>query len=67
MAGWKKRGWVRIEGGKKRPVKNVELWQELDALVARHSISYHHVRGHSGHIENERCDQMAVAASHQYE
>lgn len=63
MAGWKKKGWVRMEGGKKKPVKNVELWQELDQLVARHHISYHHVRGHSGHPENERCDVMAVEAS----
>lgn len=63
MAGWKKKGWVRVEGGKKKPVKNVELWQELDQLVARHQISFHHVRGHSGHPENERCDVMAVEAS----
>ena len=66
MAGWKKKGWVRIEGGKRKPVKNVELWQQLDELVARHKLTYHHVRGHSGHIENERCDQMAVAASQKY-
>ena len=66
MAGWKARGWMRLEGNKKKPVKNVEQWQELDTLVAQHSISYHHVRGHSGHIENERCDQMAVAASLEY-
>ena len=66
MAGWKKKGWMRTEGGKKKPVKNVELWQELDRLVAQHSITYHHVRGHSGHPENERCDQMAVEASQQY-
>ena len=63
MAGWKKKGWVRVEGGQKKPVKNVELWQELDQLVARHQISFHHVRGHSGHPENERCDVMAVEAS----
>ncbi len=67
MPNWKARGWVRMEGGKRKPVKNVELWQQLDALVVQHAISYHHVRGHSGHIENERCDQMAVAASMQYQ
>lgn len=67
MAGWKARGWMRIEGSKKKPVKNVEQWQQLDTLVGQHSISYHHVRGHSGHIENERCDQMAVAASLKYQ
>jgi ribonuclease HI len=65
MSGWKKKGWMRMEGGKKKPVKNVELWQELDQLVARHQLSYHHVRGHSGHPENERCDVMAVEASQQ--
>lgn len=63
MPGWKKRGWVRIEGGQKKPVKNVELWQQLDALIVKHQLTYHHVRGHSGHPENERCDQLAVAAS----
>ncbi len=66
MAGWKSRGWMRLEGSKKRPVKNVEQWQELDRLIQLHSISYHYVPGHSGHIENERCDEMAVAASQQY-
>lgn len=63
MAGWKRNGWVRKEGGKSKPVKNVELWKELDALVTKHDISYHHVKGHSGHPENERCDQMAVEAA----
>lgn len=63
MKGWKKNGWMRKEGGKKKPVKNVELWQELDVLIAKHQISYNHVKGHSGHPENERCDQMAVEAS----
>ena len=66
MAGWKKKGWVRMEGGRKKPVKNVELWQELDKLVTLHQISYHHVKGHSGHPENERCDEMAVEASQNY-
>lgn len=67
MAGWKARGWVRMEGRKKMPVKNVEQWKQLDELIAKHAMSYHHVRGHSGHIENERCDEMAVAASMQYQ
>lgn len=64
--GWKRNGWNRMERGKKKPIKNVELWRELDALVHQHELSYHHVRGHSGHPENERCDQMAVAASENY-
>lgn len=63
MKGWKRNGWMRKEGGKSKPVKNVELWQELDLLVSLHKITYHHVRGHSGHPENERCDVMAVEAS----
>lgn len=67
MAGWKSRGWMRMEGRKKMPVKNVEQWKQLDQLISLHAMSYHHVRGHSGHIENERCDEMAVAASMEYQ
>ncbi len=67
MAGWKSRGWMRLEGKKKVPVKNVEHWKQLDQLVTLHSISFHHVKGHAGHPENERCDEMAVAASQQYQ
>lgn len=66
MAGWKKNGWRRKSGSKWEPVKNVELWQELDELIVIHDISYHHVKGHSGHPENERCDELAVAAASQY-
>lgn len=66
MSGWKKKGWVRLEGGRPKPIKNVEIWQELDRLIALHNMTYHHVRGHSGHPENERCDVMAVEASQNY-
>jgi ribonuclease HI len=55
--GWKRRGWRRKEG----PVMNVELWQELDRLRAIHQVKAEWVRGHVGHAENERCDQLAVA------
>jgi ribonuclease HI len=65
VQGWKRNGWMRKEKGKLKPVKNVELWKELDQLVTKHQIEFHHVRGHSGHPENERCDEMAVAASKQ--
>ncbi len=58
LPGWKRRGWKR-EG---KPIKNLELWRRLDELAARHKLRFTHVRGHSGHPENERCDQMAVAA-----
>jgi len=59
MAGWKAKGW-RTAG--KKPVKNIELWKRLDELMSKHEVSFHWVRGHSGHPENERCDQLAVAA-----
>lgn len=62
MKGWKKNGWKRREGGKLKPVKNCELWQELDRLLEVHEVVYEHVKGHSGHEENERCDRLAVAA-----
>ncbi len=62
MAKWKKNGWKRREKSRLVPVKNVELWQRLDQLVQRHEVKYTRVAGHSGHPENERCDQLAVAA-----
>ncbi|MGL5096227.1 MAG: aminotransferase class I/II-fold pyridoxal phosphate-dependent enzyme, partial [Planctomycetia bacterium] len=58
----KSRGWKRKEGTKLVPVKNVELWQELDEQLSRHRVKTHWVRGHQGHPENERCDELAVAA-----
>ncbi len=66
MHGWKRNGWMRREGKQLKPVKNVELWKELDRLAQLHDVKFHHVRGHSGHLENERCDQMAVEASKSY-
>ena len=62
LSGWKSRGWKRSSGSKLLPIKNLEHWKELDQLMQRHQIRYQHVKGHSGHIENERCDQLAVAA-----
>lgn len=66
MPGWKQRGWMRKEGSKLVPVKNVELWQRLDQLAQVHRIRFEHVKGHAGHPENERCDQLAVAAALKY-
>ena len=63
MPGWKKNGWRRREGSSWKPVKNVELWQQLDQLLAAHKVRFVHVRGHMGHPENERCDELAVAAA----
>jgi len=56
LPGWKARGW-RTAG--KQPVKNAELWRELDAQVARHTVSWEWVKGHSGHPGNERADALA--------
>ena len=53
---WKRNGWKTAA---KKPVKNVDLWQQLDELVARHKVSWQWVRGHSGHAENERVDELA--------
>ena len=66
MAGWKRRGWKRKVGSKTEPVKNVELWQRLDDLMQTHRVKFNHVKGHAGHIENERCDVLAVAAYQRY-
>ncbi len=59
---WKKNGWKRKVKNGFEPVKNQELWQELDELVEKHQVTFEHVRGHSGHPENERCDELAVQA-----
>jgi ribonuclease HI len=59
---WKQNGWRRREGQRWTPVKNDELWRRLDELAQRHKIKYTRVAGHSGHPENERCDELAVAA-----
>jgi ribonuclease HI len=66
MSGWKKRGWKRKDGSKLVPVKNIELWQRLDELLQVHRVHPEHVKGHAGHVENERCDELAVAAYQRY-
>ena len=53
---WKRRGWRTAD---KKPVKNVDLWQQLDALAAGHSVRWHWVKGHAGHDGNERADVLA--------
>ncbi len=63
MAGWKARGWRRGRGRNSSPVRNEDLWRRLDELIATHEVIYTPVRGHAGHPENERCDELAVAAS----
>ena len=59
---WKAQGWRRKEKGRFVPVKNEDLWRELDQLASAHTIRFSHVAGHSGHPENEACDRMAVEA-----
>ena len=59
MVGWAKRGWKTAD---KQPVKNVDLWQRLQAAMQPHKVDFIWVRGHNGHAENERVDRLAVAA-----
>ncbi|REJ65200.1 MAG: ribonuclease HI [Planctomycetota bacterium] len=66
MPNWKRNNWKRGPAGARKPVKNVDLWQQLDELIARHTLTYEWVAGHAGHEENERCDELAVAAYQQY-
>jgi ribonuclease HI len=56
ISGWKRNGWRTAD---KKPVKNVELWQRLDDARANHEISWRWVKGHAGHPENERADELA--------
>jgi ribonuclease HI len=53
---WKRRGWRTAD---KKPVKNVDLWQELEQVAGKHRVSWHWVKGHAGHPENERADELA--------
>ncbi len=59
IAGWKRRGW---KNAAKKPVKNADLWRQLDELAGQHDITWHWVRGHSGHQENELADELANRA-----
>ena len=54
--GWKRNGWKTSD---KKPVKNADLWQQLDVLAQKFNVSWHWVKGHAGHPENERADQLA--------
>ena len=56
--GWKRKGWRTASGS---PVKNVELWQRLDAAQAGHKVTWKWIKGHAGHAENERADELARA------
>jgi ribonuclease HI len=54
--GWKKNGWKTAD---RKPVKNVDLWQRLDEAQARHKVEWRWIKGHAGHAENERADELA--------
>jgi len=56
LSGWKRRGWKTAD---RKPVRNEDLWRELEAQIARHDVHWHWVRGHAGHPENERADALA--------
>ena len=56
LAGWKKNGWKTAA---RKSVKNDDLWRDLDALLPEHELSWHWVKGHAGHLENERADELA--------
>ena len=60
---WRRNGWRTKD---KKPVKNADLWQALDEVIKQHEVNWHWVKGHSGHPENERCDDLArnAAESH---
>lgn len=59
IVNWRKNQWKTAQ---KKPVKNADLWQQLDILIQKHQISWHWVKGHSGHPENERADALANQA-----
>lgn len=56
IQGWKRNGW---RNSQKKPVKNADLWQELDEIRNEHDVTWHWVKGHAGHPENERADELA--------
>lgn len=61
--GWKKNGWKTAA---KKPVKNAELWQALDEATNRHEVSWHWIKGHAGHAENEKADELARRGMEDY-
>ena len=61
--GWQKKGWIKSD---KKTAQNVDLWERLLPLVARHELRYHWVKGHAENAKNNRCDQLAVAESRKF-
>ena len=60
MAGWKRRNWMTAA---KKPVKNQDLWQKIDAALAQHNVNWKWVKGHADHDDNNRCDELARGAA----
>lgn len=60
MSGWKQRGWKTAA---KKPVKNQDLWQKIDAALAQHTVNWKWVKGHADHDDNNRCDELARGAA----
>ena len=56
LVNWQKNGWVNSA---KKPVKNQDLWKRMPELLQRHQVHFHWLKGHAGHVENERCDELA--------
>ena len=63
LYGWQKKGWIKAD---KKPVLNVDLWQQLLPLLVRHDVHLHWVKGHAENEKNNRCDQLAVAESKKF-
>jgi ribonuclease HI len=63
MPAWKARGWMRKQGTKLVPPENLDLWQDLDAIAARHDVTWKWVRGHAGHPKNEYANVLATTAA----
>ena len=63
LAGWQEKGWKKAD---KKPVLNMDLWQILSELLSQHEVVWHWVKGHAGHIYNERVDALAVAQRDSY-
>ncbi|MCM1132054.1 MAG: ribonuclease HI [Ruminococcus flavefaciens] len=61
--GWQKKGWKKSDG---KPALNIDLWEKLLPLLARHNVTFNWVKGHAGHPENERCDRLAVEQRDKY-
>jgi ribonuclease HI len=60
LRGWKARGWKTAD---RKPVKNVDLWEQLDKQIQKHQVVFHWIKGHNGHPENERADELARKAT----